>query len=339
MIRMLCLLACFPWTSFIPVGGIDNWAARQTIDSTHKTKSKNLLHQAVTEVKLIDIEQEKLNAAIKQRTRTSASTRLLQNVKQKVPEMQQDPQERGSREKEEEKEERKQKEEEERKQKEEEERKQKEEEERKQKEEEERKQKEEEERKQKEEEERKQKEEEERKQKEEEERKQKEEEERKQKEEEERKQKEEEERKQKEEEERKQKEEEERKQKEEQNDLQGLLEKKIIPELKQRCNAFPSWTEAQVERCLNFAEDGIEYDPNIFDIVDEDDILSGVRGMEYSIQEGQNIAAITIKIVIPVTLMAAYLRHIQWFRKSRVWSSFVLRARSFVYDGKHRHVG
>jgi hypothetical protein len=231
------------------VDGIDNWAARQTTDSTHKPKSKISLHQAVTEVKLIDIEQEKLNAAIKQTTRT----RLLQNVEQEVPVMQQDAQERGSREKEEE-----------------------------------------------------------------------------------------EERKQKEEEERKRKEEEERKQKEEQNDsnLQHLFEKKekSIPELKQRCSSFPSWTEAQVERCLNFAKDGIEYDPTIFEI-DEEDILSGVSGIEYSIQGEQNIAAIIIKIVIPVTLMAASLRHIKRFRKNRVWNPFVLKARSIVYNGKDRHVG
>ena len=35
-------------------------------------------------------------------------------------------------------------------------------------------------------------------------------------------------------------------------------------------------TSSQVERCLSFAEDGIEYDPRLFDIDDESDESFGL---------------------------------------------------------------
>ncbi|KAI8102669.1 hypothetical protein M9434_005468 [Picochlorum sp. BPE23] len=65
------------------------------------------------------------------------------------------------------------------------------------------------------------------------------------------------------------------------NNMQMLLETKIIPELKARCKKFPSWTSSQVERCISFAEDGIEYDPQIFDIDDDDDFFSSSSGSNY----------------------------------------------------------
>jgi hypothetical protein len=111
-------------------------------------------------------------------------------------------------------------------------------------------------------------------------RKQKEEEEaRKQKEEEEaRKQKEEEARKQMEEEAQKKKEQEEAQKKKEQEEAQKAefdaqqreFEQVMIPKLQERCKKYPSWTRSQVDRCLSFAEDGIEYDPLIFDFEDSD---------------------------------------------------------------------
>ena len=58
---------------------------------------------------------------------------------------------------------------------------------------------------------------------------------------------------------------------EESLNMEHILETKIIPELKARCTKYPSWTASQVERCLSFAEDGIEYDPRLFDIDDDDD--------------------------------------------------------------------
>lgn len=65
------------------------------------------------------------------------------------------------------------------------------------------------------------------------------------------------------------------------NNMQMLLETKIIPELKARCKKFPSWTSSQVERCTSFAEDGIEYDPQIFDIDDDDDFVSSSSSRNY----------------------------------------------------------
>jgi hypothetical protein len=69
----------------------------------------------------------------------------------------------------------------------------------------------------------------------------------------------------------KQQQEEQAKKEQEDLDLMNILETKIIPELKARCTKFPSWTSSQVERCLSFAEYGIEYDPRLFDIDDEFD--------------------------------------------------------------------
>jgi hypothetical protein len=45
----------------------------------------------------------------------------------------------------------------------------------------------------------------------------------------------------------------------------GIFKSKIIPVLKSRCSKYPIWTPMQVDRCLAFAEDGVEYDPSIFD--------------------------------------------------------------------------
>ncbi len=59
-------------------------------------------------------------------------------------------------------------------------------------------------------------------------------------------------------------------QKEEEMNFEHILNTKIIPELKARCSTFPAWTSSQVERCISFAEDGIEYDPLIFDLDDTD---------------------------------------------------------------------
>lgn len=82
----------------------------------------------------------------------------------------------------------------------------------------------------------------------------------------------------------KQKEEEERerriqlenqKQEDEQNAMQQKLEAKeedmamyTVADLKLRCTKFPKWTKEQIRSCLNFADDGIEYDPEIFDPLD-----------------------------------------------------------------------
>lgn len=51
---------------------------------------------------------------------------------------------------------------------------------------------------------------------------------------------------------------------------QKEFEQVMIPKLQERCKKYPSWTRSQVERCLSFAEDGIEYDPLIFDFEDPD---------------------------------------------------------------------
>ncbi|WPT11422.1 Stress response protein nst1 [Picochlorum sp. SENEW3] len=226
--------------------------------------------------------------------------------------------------------------------------------ERKRKEEEEKKRKEEEERKRKEEEERKRKEEEERKRKEEEERKRKEEEERRKKEEEEaKKQKEEEAKRRKEEEERrKREEEEERKQKEQEEEMnfQHILDTKIIPELKQRCSTFPKWTAPQVERCLSFAEDGIEYDPLIFDLDDDDFSSLVVKPTLNSIghQHGPTSALkFLLKVAFLIALVVAYLRHVNWFRKNRLWNAMILKSRTLLFhvskhkqqNHHHRHAG
>jgi hypothetical protein len=48
----------------------------------------------------------------------------------------------------------------------------------------------------------------------------------------------------------------------------------IVPELKLRCTQFPTWTAAQVKKCMAFAEDGIEYDPSIFDSDDDEKIIN-----------------------------------------------------------------
>lgn len=45
----------------------------------------------------------------------------------------------------------------------------------------------------------------------------------------------------------------------------------IVPELKLRCTQFPTWSAAQVKKCMAFAEDGIEYDPSIFDSDDDEE--------------------------------------------------------------------
>lgn len=49
----------------------------------------------------------------------------------------------------------------------------------------------------------------------------------------------------------------------------------IVPELKLRCTQFPTWSAAQVKKCMAFAEDGIEYDPSIFDSDDDEEFSSG----------------------------------------------------------------
>jgi len=49
----------------------------------------------------------------------------------------------------------------------------------------------------------------------------------------------------------------------------------IVPELKLRCTQFPTWSAAQVKKCMAFAEDGIEYDPSIFDSDDDEEFNNG----------------------------------------------------------------
>eukprot|EP00889_Picochlorum_renovo_P008440 jgi/Picre1/35470/NNA_002932.t1 len=177
--------------------------------------------------------------------------------------------------------------------------------------------------------------------KEEEERQKREEEERQKREEEERQKREEEERQKKEEEERRKKEEEEKKKKEEEEEelnFQHILDTKIIPELKQRCSTFPKWTSAQVERCLSFAEDGIEYDPLIFDL-DDDDFSFTMNPVKNTMgHDGSTMQTIMLKVMFVVTLIVAYLRHVNWFRKSQMWNLAILKIRTII-NSKHRHTG
>jgi DNA polymerase III alpha subunit (gram-positive type) len=161
------------------------------------------------------------------------------------------------------------------------------------------------------------------------------------KEEEDRQKREEEEKKKKEEEERQKKEEEEKKKKEEEEEelnFQHILDTKIIPELKQRCSTFPKWTSAQVERCLSFAEDGIEYDPLIFDL-DDDDFSFTMNPVENTMgHDGSTMQTIMLKVMFVVTLIVAYLRHVNWFRKSQMWNLAILKIRT-ILNSKHRHTG
>jgi len=147
------------------------------------------------------------------------------------------------------------------------------------------------------------------------------------------------ERKRKEEAERKQREEEERRKREEEEELnfQHILDTKIIPELKQRCSTFPKWTSAQVERCLSFAEDGIEYDPLIFDL-DDDDFSFVMNPVEHSLEHESITTRTMLKVVFVMTLVVTYLRHVNWFRKSQMWNLAVLKIRAII-NSKHRHVG
>lgn len=74
---------------------------------------------------------------------------------------------------------------------------------------------------------------------------------------------------------------------------QKEFEKIMIPKLQERCKRYPSWTSAQVERCLSFAEDGIEYDPLVFDFEDSDAqsdpfVINLDKGHQSSIVPGSN---------------------------------------------------
>jgi len=115
-----------------------------------------------------------------------------------------------------------------------------------------------------------------------------------------------------------------RKQKEEFEAQQKDLEQNIIPKLQERCKKYPSWTRLQVERCLSFAEDGIEYDPVIFDLSDSD-----VKEIaQFDIESGNysKIALPSKLVVLIFALLSAYL-----WRSRRKISRFFSKK-------KHTHV-
>jgi len=115
-----------------------------------------------------------------------------------------------------------------------------------------------------------------------------------------------------------------RKQKEEFEAQQKDLEQNIIPKLQERCKKYPSWTRLQVERCLSFAEDGIQYDPLIFDLSDSD-----VKEIaQFDIESGNysKIALPSKLVVLIFALLSAYI-----WRSRRKISRFFSKK-------KHTHV-
>eukprot|EP00204_Picochlorum_oklahomense_P002663 CAMPEP_0118807960 /NCGR_PEP_ID=MMETSP1161-20130426/35740_1 /TAXON_ID=249345 /ORGANISM="Picochlorum oklahomensis, Strain CCMP2329" /LENGTH=304 /DNA_ID=CAMNT_0006737345 /DNA_START=167 /DNA_END=1081 /DNA_ORIENTATION=+ len=126
----------------------------------------------------------------------------------------------------------------------------------------------------------------------------------------------------------KKQEEEEQAQKEEEMNFEHILNTKIIPELKARCSTFPAWTSNQVERCISFAEDGIEYDPLIFDLDDEDFDFDYRRSITADAHAGAMPSLSQVSLLIAVTVLC--FKYLPKLRKSRIFNLLILKARMAI---------
>eukprot|EP00890_Picochlorum_soloecismus_P002539 jgi/Picsp_1/3286/NSC_06126-R1_---NA--- len=115
----------------------------------------------------------------------------------------------------------------------------------------------------------------------------------------------------------------------------------VVPALKLRCTQFPTWNAEQVKRCLAFAEDGIEYDPTIFDDDDEDIVASRFVDDGYQSQSmyvaGHSVSSSTIFQFLG--LMAAAVLMLKYSKvvgKSRIWNSAISRAQAKL--GRRNHI-
>jgi len=113
----------------------------------------------------------------------------------------------------------------------------------------------------------------------------------------------------------------------------------IVPELKLRCTQFLTWKAEQVKRCLAFAEDGIEYDPIIFD--DDDMTTSGDFDVEVVQRQMMHVAGYSVSrsnlFLFLVVLAAAVLLLLKYPRvlgKSHLWYFTVLKAKL----GRKKHI-
>ena len=110
--------------------------------------------------------------------------------------------------------------------------------------------------------------------------------------------------------------------------FEHILNTKIIPELKARCSTFPAWTSSQVERCISFAEDGIEYDPLIFDLDDTDFDFDYRRSITGDAHAGGLPSLSQVSVVIAAAVL--FFKYLPKMRKSRVFNLLLLKSRMLL---------
>lgn len=111
---------------------------------------------------------------------------------------------------------------------------------------------------------------------------------------------------------------------------QREFEQVMIPLLRERCKKYHSWTRPQVERCLSFAEDALEYNPLIFDPVGWNSDASNTFLIDVDVDSNPDFALPWKVILLACALFSACI----WRNLWRIKQSFSKKKRVKLYYSK-----